>query len=262
MHFNNPILFLCFKIDMVNKAFILKAAARRPVLVFVSVLTVVREAPVKVSERQNKETEGDGWREGGLDRVRISFAKHPTVTLIVQTCLRCSVQAVERSDRSARPPHCLYRLSWETTSSNCLPGGLPTRTTVPCRIFGFLTDSTLFGSVTSVCVCVCVSGHSCRRFYSIHVLMAMSCSTGSSVHVVLFIYCVTVMTRLMKTQIRIRDATCWCRRGHTLRLYSNCLCHMHDWTLAYLLGTVQEGSNSFESSWAHREASYKCQGHF
>lgn len=60
MHFNNPILFLCFKIDMVNKAFILKAAARRPVLVFVSVLTVVREAPVKVSERQRKETEGDG----------------------------------------------------------------------------------------------------------------------------------------------------------------------------------------------------------
>lgn len=55
------------------------------------------------SERQRSETEGDGWREGGVDRVRSDFGNQPKVTLFIQSCQRCG-DAPDRNNNTAIRP--------------------------------------------------------------------------------------------------------------------------------------------------------------
>lgn len=55
------------------------------------------------SERQRSETEGDGWREGGVDRVRSDFGNQPKVTLFIQSCQRCGDAPDCNNNTAIRP---------------------------------------------------------------------------------------------------------------------------------------------------------------
>lgn len=55
------------------------------------------------SERQRSETEGDGWREEGVYRVRSDFGNQPKVTLFIQSCQRCG-DAPDRNNNTAIRP--------------------------------------------------------------------------------------------------------------------------------------------------------------